>query len=237
MKSAALFFYGIYEKFVVLLLQPVFYKEKKFPLKRMNERPTEYKFAFECVAEYYPKSLLDVGTGTTAFPHLISNCGISVAAIDQISSYWKFGMSNRHFKITNNDITAPTLDKKFDMVTCISTLEHIPDHRNAVKGMFGLLNEGGHIVLSFPYNENHYIEDIYRHPNAGYGKEHKFIGQVYSRHEINQWLQDNGAEIVRQEFYRAFTGEFWTMGEAIYPIRKTSKEELHQLTCLMLKKK
>jgi len=236
MKSIILFFFSIYEKLIVLLLQPVFYKEKKFPLKRLNERPVEYGFAFNCIAEHYPKTLLDVGTGTTAFPHLVANCGIKPTAIDQITRYWNFGMSNRHFKITRNDITAPTLGKKFDMITCISTLEHIPEHRKAVKGMFTVLADGGQIVLSFPYNENHYLPDVYRHPQAGYGQEHKFVGQVYSRNELNLWLQDNNAEIVKQEYYEAFSGEFWTMGIAIYPLRKSSSTQKHHLTCLLLRK-
>lgn len=237
MNNLLLFLFSIYEKCVSLVIKPIFYKEKKFPLKRRNERPTEFAFAFDCISRIYPKTLLDVGTGTTSFPHLVANCGIRVKAIDYIETYWTFGMSNRHFPVERGDITKPDLKEKFDMVTCISVLEHIPEHRKAVSGMFGLLNPNGYVVLTFPYNENHYLPDVYRHPDAGYGSDHKFIAQVYSRNEIDEWLQDNNAQIIEQKYYEFFTGEFWTMGDFYYPIRESSREKKHQLTCLLLQKK
>ena len=160
MKKLTLLLFNVYEKIVSLFLMPVFYKEQKFPLKRRNERPVEFAFAFRCMAEYYPASLLDVGTGTTAFPHLVANCGIRAIAIDKVTGYWKFLMANRHYPVRRDDITHPAVKEKFPMITCISVLEHIPAHREAVKGMFSLLSDDGHIVLSFPYNEKNYLADV-----------------------------------------------------------------------------
>jgi SAM-dependent methyltransferase len=236
MKSIVEYIFGIYEKLIQVLLGPIFYKENKYPLKRKNERANEFAFAFNCIAEKSPDSLLDVGTGKTSFPHLVQNCGIHVTAIDKIKGYWSSGFSNRHFRVHSDDITNPRIGKKFDMITCISVLEHIPTHREALKGMFSLLNPGGQIILTFPYNEHTYHPDIYRHPDAGYGQHHAFIGQVYSRNEINQWLADNGGVILKQIYYEAFTGEFWTMGDSIYPLRQTNVTSRHHLTCLLLSK-
>lgn len=236
MKSIIEYFFGVYEKLIQILLNPVFYKENKYPLKRKNERANEFAFAFNCIAEKSPDTLLDVGTGKTSFPHLVQNCGIKVTAIDKITGYWISGFSNRHFKIKSDDITNPRIGQKFDMITCISVLEHIPLHREALKGMFSLLNPGGQIILTFPYNEHTYHPDIYRHPQAGYGQQHPFIGQVYSRNEVNSWLADNNGVILKQLYYEAFTGELWTMGDPIYPLRETSATSRHHLTCLLLAK-
>jgi SAM-dependent methyltransferase len=237
MKKLVLFLFSMYEKMVMVLVKPIFHREQKYPLKRMNERPVEFAFAFKYIAQFYPKTMLDVGTGGAAFPHVVNYCGIKMIATDYIDNYWTNGMSNRHVPIVKQDITHPTLNQKFDMITCISVLEHIKENRAALKGMFSLLNEGGHIVLTFPYNENKYVEDVYRHPNAGYGKDHAFIGQVYSREQVNHWLNDNNAEIVAQEYYEVFTGELWTMGESIYPLKPTTADKKHHLTCILLKKK
>ena len=88
MKSIIEYFFGVYEKLIQILLNPVFYKENKYPLKRKNERANEFAFAFNCIAEKSPDTLLDVGTGKTSFPHLVQNCGFKVTAIDKITGYW-----------------------------------------------------------------------------------------------------------------------------------------------------
>ncbi len=237
MKNLVLSLFSFYEKLVMFFIKPIFHREIKYPLKRMNERPVEFAFAFKYIAKFYPKTMLDVGTGGAAFPHVVNYCGIKMTASDYTDKYWSNGMSNRHVPIVKLDITKPELSKTFDMITCISVLEHIKENRAALKGMFSLLKPGGHIVLTFPYNETTYVDDVYRHPNAGYGKDHAFIGQVYSRAEVTHWLNDNHAEIVDQEYYEVFTGELWTMGESIYPLKPTTADKKHHLTCLLLKKK
>jgi hypothetical protein len=100
-----------------------------------------------------------------------------------------------------------------------------------------LLEKDGFLILTFPYNETVYHQDIYKHPRAGYGQNANFITQVYSRNEIKDWLADTSFEIVDQEYYQVFTGEFWTMGERVTPCIKTSNTDLHQLTCILLQKK
>ena len=49
-----------------------------------NERPIEYRFSLQVMAENRPKTVLDVGAGTTAWPHLLRNCGFVVTAIDNV---------------------------------------------------------------------------------------------------------------------------------------------------------
>lgn len=100
--------------------------------------------------------------------------------------------------------------------------------------MIKLLKPGGHIVLSFPNNEKKYIPNVYEQPGAGYGKDFSFIGQVFSRNEINEWLAENSAKIIEQEYYESFTGDYWTFGQRLYPQRRVKIKEKHHLTCFTL---
>jgi len=203
----------------------------------INERPVEYRFVLQHLSHIVPVTVLDVGTGTTALPHLLRNCGFLVTAIDNIHDYWPKGMFNRHFYVINDDITNTRLAKKFDFITCVSVLEHIKNHEAAINSMFNLLNPEGHLALTFPYNENKYIENVYMLPEAGYGKDASYICQVYSRNELNKWLKMNNGKIVEQEYWQIFTGDFWTFGKRLYPPRQVHKHEKHQLTCILIQKK
>jgi 2-polyprenyl-3-methyl-5-hydroxy-6-metoxy-1,4-benzoquinol methylase len=109
-----------------------------------NERPIEFGFALRCMAEQHPTTVLDVGTGTTAWPHILRNCGYVVTALDNVKDYWPVGMQNRHWPVENVDITNLNgfKGRHFDSVTCISVLEHITDHRAAMANMLSMLAPG-----------------------------------------------------------------------------------------------
>ena len=210
------------------------YDSQKF--NTVNERPIEYGFVFKYLTLKWPESVLDVGTGTTALPHLIRNCGFVVTAIDNIQDYWPSGMFNRHYYIMNDDITKTRLNKKFDFITCVSVLEHIKNHEVAVKSMFSLLNPGGHMILTFPYNETKYVENVYKLPCSSAKEESPFTTQAYSRNEIDKWLHDNNGIIVEQEYWQFFTGEYWTCGERVCPPLQVDRYKLHQITCILIQK-
>ncbi len=211
-------------------------EQKKRPFPLINERSTEYSFTIKHMSTLCNGNVLDIGPGKSSWPHLLSTCGFNVKAIDKMDGYWN-SYFNRHYKIFNDDITNPTTTEKFQFATCLSVLEHIPDHLTAIKNMHNLLEKNGFLILTFPYNENIYHKDIYKHPEAGYGQEANFITQVYSRQEINNWLSETSFEIIDQEYYKVFTGEMWTMGDRVTPCKKASSSELHHLTCLLLQKK
>ena len=65
----------------------------------INERPIEFSFVFKYLTRFYPKTILDVGTGLTSLPHLMRSCGFMVTAIDNVRDYWPKGMVNRHYYI------------------------------------------------------------------------------------------------------------------------------------------
>jgi 2-polyprenyl-3-methyl-5-hydroxy-6-metoxy-1,4-benzoquinol methylase len=211
------------------------YKRQYF--SAFNERPVEFCFVFRQLERLYPRKILDVGTGTTALPHLMRNCGFLVTATDNIRDYWTSGMFNRHYHVINDDITESHIDDKFDLITCISVLEHIVKYNDAIRNMFSLLNTNGHLILTFPYSENSYIKNVYKLIGSdAYDKDIPYICQSYSRKEIAEWLQKNEGVIIEQEYWQFWDGDYWRVGNKVIPPRKVNSKEKHQLCCVLIQK-
>jgi len=202
----------------------------------INERPVEYRFVFEHLTQAFPRTVLDVGTGVTALPQLMRTCGFEVSAIDNIKDYWPNGMLNRHYHVQDDDILSPRIRGPFDFITCISTLEHIRDHVRAVKNMLALLRPGGRLLLTFPYNETSYVENVYALPGSIGADKYPFITQAFSRAQIEQWTAGGAAKVLAQEYWRYFDGPYWTLGERVKPPLRVGAGELHQISCLALAK-
>jgi SAM-dependent methyltransferase len=214
--------------------EKVCHKEYETQKWHINERPIEFRFVFEQLTNIMPTTVLDVGTGTTALPHMIYNCGFVVTAIDNIEDYWPNGMVNRHFYVINDNILDTKITKRFDFITCISVLEHIVDHRKAVRSLFSLLVPGGHLALTFPYNESNYLKNVYSLPESSYGKDLPYICQIYSRSQIDDWLSDSGGRIITQEYWEIFSGNYWTFGKHIPRPHQVDVNKKHHLTCVLV---
>lgn len=202
-----------------------------------NERFVEYSFLFRQIARLYPERILDVGTGTSAIPHVMRNCGFHVTAIDNIKDYWPCGMTNRHYHVINDDITQSRLNDSFDLVSCISVLEHIPCHRKAIENIFRLLKPGGHLVLTCPYTEGRYITNCYGVPGSdAFGKTLPFVCQSFSRETMTDWMKQVNSVVVEQEYWQFYTGPCWSVGEYLAPPKIVEADELHQITCVLIRK-
>lgn len=210
------------------------YRQQRFT--RLNERPIELAFVFEKIAALQPATVLDVGTGTTALPHLMRTCGCVVTAIDNIRDYWPTGMVNRHWHVLDDDITHPRTTGRFDLVTCVSVLEHIRDHQTAVRNMLGLLRPGGHLIVTCPFNEHKYSPNVYEEPESEVrGKATSFVTQAYSRVEREAWLS-SGATLADIQYWQLFEGEFWTEGKPLPIPRRATANDRHQIACLLLRR-
>ena len=203
---------------------------------RFNERPIEIGFVFRKVGEIYPRSILDVGTGTTALPQVLRDCGCLVTATDNVLDYWPDGMVNRHYHVIDDNIKATRQTGTFDLVTCISVLEHIHGPDDAVKSMFSLLKSKGHLILTFPYTEKGYMGNVYELPGSSYGKGLPYVAQSYSRSDLERWLTANDGTIVDQEYWQFWEGDHWTVGKQVIPPLKVGAGDKHQLTCLLIRR-
>jgi len=231
-------------KLMKSMLKPLFHLgpswlckwEYEHQVLRFSERPVEFSFVFRKLADIYPRQILDVGTGTTALPHILRNCGALVTATDNIKNYWSAGMFNRHYHVINDDITCTRLMRKFDLITCISVLEHIETPDIAMRNMFSLLNPNGHLILTFPYTEKNYVRNVYELTGSSYGQDAPYITQSFSRIELNQWLLENQGVIMEQEYWEFWSGDYWTVGCQIIPPLKVSADDKHQLSCIHMQK-
>lgn len=202
----------------------------------INEQLGGYRFTLQCICEVHGQTILDVGTGPSAFPALLQTNGCAVTAIDEMTSYWKNSIfPNRHFYVIKDDITNPKFSGTFDVVTCTNTIQHIPNHLDAVREMFNFLRPGGFLILTFVYNEKKYVKNVYELPNAGYGQNYPFICQIFSRQEIDLWLADNPGKILKQEYFEMFNGEFWTFEGRCQP-RKVTVTDRHHYTHILIQK-
>lgn len=219
------------------IINRITYAEFVNPIfNKLNERPVEYSFVFEMIAKYYPKSVLDVGTGLTALPHLMANCGIKVVAVDNIKDYWTTNMINRHYWVKNDDVTKLNLQQKFEMVVCVSTLEHIEQFNLAVKNMVGRLKKNGHLILTFPYNEKKGAVNVYELKGTNAQELPKYHTRAFCRHDLNRWEKDCGLKIVDQQYWDFFTGDYWTVGNMVLPPKKVDKNTKHQISTVIFRK-
>jgi SAM-dependent methyltransferase len=221
------------------VLLPLLRYERRNPPESVSERLVEYATALRWISERYPRTLLDVGPGESSWPHLLGAEGVQVTALDQVESYWGgrfFSFFNRHYDVSRGDITRPGFAPTFDAVTCISVLEHIPDHRAAFRGMMESLVPGGVLILTCPYSEHQYYDNVYAERTASYGGGFGFICRQYSRRELDTWLADTSSELVEAERWRTFSGAFWTEGERISVPARATANEPHQLGCFLIRK-
>lgn len=201
-----------------------------------NERAIEYRFALECLAEVRPKTVLDVGTGTTAWPHLLRNCGFVVTAVDNLRDYWEGEVINRHWTVLDVDITNPDgFWRQFEAITCVSVIEHIAEHEQAFASMLRLLVPRGILILTTPYNHQEYCANVYKRADALYGKDQPYICRSHSVREVEKW-QSLGARLRRRELWRLFTGPVWATGERIVGQQAETEESPHQLGCFVFEK-
>lgn len=201
-----------------------------------NERSIEFSFLFRKLTEVWPKKILDVGTGKTALPHLMRNCGFIVAATDNIKDYWPQGMVNRHYHVIDDDITNTSLTEAYDFISCISVLEHIQNHQSAMYNMSQLLKEGGDLIVTFPSSPNKYCPNVYELSDSNAGERFSFKTQSFSKNEIIEWSQICGLKIVEQEYWNFFEGDYWTCGAQLAKPRKVNFDDRYQLTCIHFKK-
>ncbi|MFN7925514.1 MAG: class I SAM-dependent methyltransferase [Bryobacteraceae bacterium] len=203
-----------------------------------NERPIEFRFALQALSEHRPKTILDVGTGTTAWPHLLRNCGFLVTATDNVRDYWPEGMVNRHWHVHDVDILKPDplAGKQFDAVTCISVLEHIRDQATAMRNMTALVKPGGHLILTTPYAHSTPDENVYRRPDALYGQTNPYPCRSHSKAEFEGWLA-MGLSLEKRELWQLFDGPVWATGKRVPWQQAQSENELHQLGCFLFRKK
>jgi 2-polyprenyl-3-methyl-5-hydroxy-6-metoxy-1,4-benzoquinol methylase len=213
------------------------YRAQRPDILGPNERPLEYSFALRALVRSKYQDVLDVGPGLSPWPAVLMTCGYHVTAIDEMAQYWHGSIVNRHSQVLRDDILSPQIRRRFGIVTCLSTLEHISAHLAAVASMSELLKADGILILSFPYNETTYVPNAYELPEArDYARDVNYVCQIYNRETIRSWLEAAGLRLESQCYFRFFSGDYWGCGERLWPGFEVSLNEPHHLTALVLRR-
>lgn len=203
----------------------------------LNERSIEYEFVLKNLLEHKCLDVLDVGTGSNSFSSALEHCGYNMTATDlKQGSYWA-SFSNRHIHVVRDDITKSKLNKKYDAILCISVLEHIPVFEEAVKGMVDLLKDDGVLIITFPYSHNNYCENVYKLDEADeIAKKFRYIGQSFSKNEIDLFCKNNTLEIADTQFGKGWSGEYWRTGDRYdFPVKVDDPNESN-IGCFLFNK-
>lgn len=128
----------------------------------VTERIVEYSLVFSHLNKEPSKKIkvLDIGCYYSNFPLQLASMGYDVTAIDLMD----YQLSHPYLKFIKGDITSYQFSKNsFDIVTCISTLEHIGigyyqnDKENkrgdelAVEAIWKILRKKGRFILTVPF--------------------------------------------------------------------------------------
>lgn len=124
-------------------------------------RQWEYSFVFDKIAAFIKDKssarVLDAGSGMTFFPYFIKqsypsaeiDCVDSDAGLEEI-----YKQLNVHGKLTVNFSCADLrrlsfAPGQFDVVYCVSVLEHTDEYTEIIDGFHKLLQPGGRLIITF----------------------------------------------------------------------------------------
>lgn len=101
------------------------------------------------------KSVIDIGCGAGILTESMAKAGAKATGIDLNKSLidaaelhmHESGIEAEYLKISAEDIAAER-PGKYDVVTCLEMLEHVPDPASVIRACAALVKPGGHIFFS-----------------------------------------------------------------------------------------
>ena len=133
------------------------------------------------------QTVLDAGCGTGVLLQAIHEKYPSVKLTG--SEYSEQGLRFARQRLPDSefmtmDLAKQSLDRKFDLITCIDVLEHIPDDRAALRNLFAMCGE--YLVLSVP------LGPLFKEEAERLGHVHG-----YRRRGLERKIREAGFEILR----------------------------------------
>ena len=168
------------------------------------------------------KKLLDVGCGGGILAEALSELGANVTGID--ASENTIGVAKSHSRSIGSDVIyiqntieefiSSHPNEKFDVITCLEMLEHVPSPNEIIKSCSNLLKDDGNIFFStINRNPRSYLfavigaEYILNLLPKGTHDYEKFIKPS----ELAKWIREaglNSKETIGLS-YNPITGNYW----------------------------
>lgn len=86
----------------------------------------------------------------------------------------------------------------FDQIICFETIEHVLDDEHLVSSLAAMLEPGGQLLLTAPFDAHHPLYTEERHPSPVEDGSHVRYG--YSQERLRQIAQDAGLEVQSEGF-------------------------------------
>ncbi|HEV7585988.1 MAG TPA: methyltransferase domain-containing protein [Solirubrobacteraceae bacterium] len=150
----------------------------------------------------------DAGCGNGAFSIYAARCGNRVLAAS-FSAREQEDARRRAGVVGVPEIEFRTLDLReleehreslgrFDQIICCETIEHLVDDRRLVRTLVEMLEPGGQLLLTTPFDSHRplYREDP--HPSPTEDGSHVRYG--YSREQLSQLAREAGLEVTGEAF-------------------------------------
>lgn len=128
-------------------------------------RQYEYTYVYASVVQFMESSassrcILDIGSGVTFFDYLLAGNipGSSVIALDNDVTYPDLFKELNSLRMDHNPVRFHLQDARqdielhdnsFDVIVCVSVLEHTDDYERIVETIHRLLRPGGAFILTF----------------------------------------------------------------------------------------
>lgn len=187
-----------------------------------SERAIEYTWALRNI-EIENGKILDVGCKGTLFPVLLAGIGFEVWGID-MSDIGRYKSRHPNFRFVKGDVaTAPLPENYFDVITIISTIEHIgledDGDIECMKRLRSLLSDKGKIILTTPYGSPALFER----------------SRIYDRERLARIFE--GLRVKRMDFFKELEEGKWLPAEEaeVSGIKHTS-EKVHSIVCVIAAK-
>lgn len=123
------------------------------PLHRLN--PVRLAHVDRLVGGLAGKRVIDVGCGGGIFSESMAALGAKVTGIDLGEKALKVAMLHRlesgvavDYRLVSAEEAAREEPARYDVVTCMEMLEHVPDPASTVRACAGLARPGGWVVFS-----------------------------------------------------------------------------------------
>jgi len=172
------------------------------PLHEINPLRLQY---IDNLAHLSGKTVLDVGCGGGLLTEAMAKAGAEVYGIDMGSNPIKIAklhLLESHVKVKYEQVPAEDFaeqnPEKFDVVTCMEMLEHVPDPASIIASCAKLVKPGGHVFFStLNRNAKSYVhaiigaEYILKMLTLGTHDYKKFIKPS----ELSYWMRQSDLEL------------------------------------------
>jgi SAM-dependent methyltransferase len=87
---------------------------------------------------------------------------------------------------------------RFDQIVCLETIEHVRDDRGLLSSLVALLEPGGQLMLTAPFDDHHPLYTEERHPSGVEDGSHVRYG--YSTERLRELAEQAGLEVTSEGF-------------------------------------